>query len=304
MKVKQLISSTLCLAMLCTVPALAAGTDDVQGLPTVGEIGVEFVHKEGYSIRPASQELLEATSLDEIAEISRRNFEADVEWSSDEAIEEATALLNEYREAAYSADVPVTLASVSSTEFLAYMCMADGLSALNVLTAKSDSEDALSLAMDKYPNDAGGLQDSYRHFIWNHMMTDDLSKAKARTVACDYEWVDVLLPYAQSAYDDYIDQGYSTSQAAVKAYNYAYYMREDCYSVCAYGVQYFSAMFDDAAVRDFWNNCYGRAYADSYSYSYSTAFSVANNAGELINSDDDVTSSHINSVWSWDWYTA
>ena len=74
------------------------------------------------------------------------------------------------------------------------MCMADGLSALNVLTAKSDSEDALSLAMDKYPNDAGGLQDSYRHFIWNHMMTDDLSKAKARTVACDYEWVDVLLP--------------------------------------------------------------------------------------------------------------
>lgn len=64
MKVKQLISGIICSAMLCTAPAFAAETDAIQELPAVGEIGVEFVHKEGYSIQPASQELLEATTLE------------------------------------------------------------------------------------------------------------------------------------------------------------------------------------------------------------------------------------------------
>ena len=80
-------------------------------------------------------------------------------------------------------------------------------------------------------------------------------------------------------------------------------MREDAYSVCAAGVEYFNAIFADAAVRDFWNNCYGRAYAADYSYSRAVAFNVANNAGELINSDYAVTDSHIQKVWAWDWYT-
>lgn len=112
-----------------------------------------------------------------------------------------------------------------------------------------------------------------------------------------------MLPYAQSAYEDYLDQGYDSSTAAAKGYNYAYFMREDAYSVCAAGAEYFNAIFEDAAVRDFWNNCYGRAYADKYSYSRSVAFNVANEAGELINSDYAVTDTHIQKVWEWDWYT-
>ena len=103
MKAKGLISGVLCLAMFGAVPAFAAEPEDIQELPAVGEIGVEFVHKQGYSIQPASQELLEAATLDEIAEVSRRDFEADAEWSSDAAIEDTLELLDEYRAAANNA---------------------------------------------------------------------------------------------------------------------------------------------------------------------------------------------------------
>lgn len=241
-----------------------------------------------------------ATSLDEIAAISRKNFENDQTLSSFDAIEEATQILEDYREIAYDANTPMEHSNLSQKELLAYICMADGLSALNVISADNDSDDAQEAAKSAYPNSAGGLQDSYRHFVWNHMMTKGLSEAKARIVACNYEWVSVLLPYAESAYSDYIDEGYTTSQAASKAYSYAYYMREDCYSLSAANVNYFLAMFSDAnaTIRDFSNNYYGRYYAANYSYSYSNAFNTANSAGVLINSDSAVTSADINRIWT------
>lgn len=295
----------MCLSLLSVttaVTASAADNDSAISMNGFEVTGAEFTHDENHPVKPASDELLAATSLDEIAEISLKNFEAS-EASSAETISEISEGFENYLMELESSEAVVTSSyTVSQEAFFAYLCYADGISATELVTAKNDASAALSEAQSVYPNDPGNLQDSYRHFTWNFRLTKDISKAKARIITCGYEWEAVLRPYAQSAYNKYVDEGYSSSTALTKAYQYAYYMREDCYSVCAAGVKYFSAIFDNASVRDFWNNCYGRAYAANYS-SRSTAFTAANNAGVLINSDSSVTSTHINNVWSWDWYT-
>lgn len=285
MKIKRTIAMMIVMALMLSVN---------------GGLSV-FASEVDDSILAASDTaLLSATSLDEIAAISRARFEADEDASSMEAIERTVRMLDEFRSAAYNANTPMTVSNVTKTELLAYMCMADGLSALNVASANTDADDARDAAKSAYPNDAGGLQDSYRHFVWNHMMTDGLTEEKARIVACDYEWADVLLSYAESAYLDYIAEGYNSTQALAKACNYALYMREDCYTLSAANVNYFLAMFadSDATVRDFSNNYYGRYYADTYSYDYDEAFQKANSAGRLINADDDVTDSDVNRIWA------
>lgn len=307
MKMQKILATVLCVVMIGTVSVFAAEQESIDDLPCVGEIGPEFVHEEGNTVKPASEELLGASSLDEIAKISRKNFEADPKASLQAEIDRTKEMLAEYNAIAYSeseTNETATTKAINKKEFLAYLCLSDGLSATEVVKANSDANKAANEAKNVYPEDEEGLQDSYRHFIWNHMMTKDLSKRKARTVACDYEWLKVLVPYAQSAYDDYIKQGYNSSNAASKAYQYAFFMRTDCYSVCASDVKYFSEMFHKPEVRDLWNNCYGRAYADKYTYSHATAFSVANKAWQLINLDNAVSSTNINKVWSWDWYTA
>jgi hypothetical protein len=284
------------------VTASAADAGKTTNPSSLNIIGVEFTHDKNYVIKPASEELLAASSLDEIAEISLKNFEESA-FSSDDVVSKVSADFEDYLMEQELLEMTATSSyTISQEPFFAYICYADGISATELVTAKNDSDAALSEAQTVYPNDPGNLQDSYRHFTWNFRLTKDISKAKARIITCDYEWEAVLRPYAQSAYDEYIASGYSSSTALTKAYQYAYYMRDDCYSVCAAGVNYFSAIFNNASVRDFWNNCYGRAYAANYT-SRSAAFSAANNAGVLINSDSSVTSTHINNVWSWDWYT-
>lgn len=305
MKFKRIIVSTLCLSILATTTvgtAFAADADTSVNMNSFDVIGIEFTQDEAHVAKPASEELLAATSLDELAQISFDNFEKS-ESASDAIISEVSADFENYlTELGLSETMTASSYTISQELFFAYMCYADGISAAELVTANNDATAAMSEAQSVYPNDPGNLQDSYRHFTWNFRLTKDISKAKARVITCDYEWEAVLRPYAQSAYDTYIASGYSSSSALTKAYQYAYYMREDCYSVCAAGVKYFSAIFDNAAVRDFWNNCYGRSYAADYT-SRSAAFTAANNAGVLINSDSSVTSTHINNVWSWDWYT-
>lgn len=295
----------MCLSLLSTAmigTTFAAEIETTSNMDCLDISGIEFTHEEMHEVAPASKELLAACSLDEIAKISLDNFE-ESESSSDVVISEVSADFENYLTELGLSETMVTSGyTISQKLFFAYMCYADGISATELVTANNDSTAALNEAKSVYPNDGPNLQDSYRHFTWNFRLTKDISKAKARIIACDYEWEAILRPYAQSAYDTYIASGYSSSTALTKAYQYAYYMREDCYSVCAAGVKYFSAIFNDAAVRDFWNNCYGRAYAANYT-SRSAAFTAANNAGVLINSDKSVTSTHINNVWSWDWYT-
>lgn len=269
-------------------------------LSTIVPISVLATEDRQHGLTTSDAVLLSANSLDELARISRDRFEADENASSTEAINRTIRMLNEYWAVSNDSSSSMRTANVTKTELLAYMCMADGLSALNVVSANSDADDAKEAARSAYPNDAGGLQDSYRHFVWNHMMTDGLSEEKARIVACDYEWADVLLSYAESAYSDYIADGYNSTQALAKACNYALYMREDCYTLSAANKNYFLAMFtdSDATVRDFSNNYYGRYYADTYSYDYDEAFTKANSAGKLINADNDVTASDINRIWA------
>jgi|GEM_PF-6816239 len=302
MKLKKVAALFLCIAMLGSVSAFAADTTnaDVSDLPAVGEIGREFPESETYEIAQIDPEFLSASNLDEIAEISREKYEATGQNYTDEELQSTLKIMKKYEEALEGSSAKATTSyEVTNSAVLAYFCYDDGLSVSDLAVADVCSETAREESL----NYVEGYEDSCRHFTWNHLMTTELSKTKARNVGCNYEFAGVILPYAESAYDDYIADGDTVSVAYYKALNYALQLREDFLSICDYSVDYFSMVFNDAAVRDFWNNCYGRAYADSYSYTYSVAFLVAISNDELINDDDDVTQSHIDSVWSWDWYT-
>lgn len=306
-----LLSAVLMASSLGSTVVLASGSDgSVSDLEAIGQIEFEFMSAER-SVKWADGELLAASSADEIAEISKNRFEADSSNYSEEKIAHVASVMSEYEQIERNSDGVAAIADesdyvIGNKSLVAFFCIEDGVSAVDVYTAKSLGDDATANAKTAYPNqsDAGGLRDSYRHFTWNHMMTTELSKSDARVVACDYEWAAILLDYAQDTYAEYIADGLSETSAVYKACLYAYYLRDDYYSVCAAGQNYFSAIFNNASIRDLWNNCYGRAYATNYSYTYSTAFDVAKANNELINSDSAVTNSHINSVWSWDWYTA
>lgn len=307
----SLLSAALMVSFLGSTVAFASENEmSVSDLDAVGEIGFEFMPVER-SVKQADDELLAARSADEIAEISKSRFEADPSNYSEEKLAHVASVISEYEQIESDSNGIAVIADesdyvIGNKSLVAFFCIEDGVSAVDVYTAKDLGDDATANAEAVYPNqsDAGGLRDSYRHFTWNHMMTEELSKSDARIIACNYEWAAILLDYAQDTYVDYIADGLSTTSAAYKACLYAYYLREDYYSVCAAGQKYFAAIFNNASVRDLWNNCYGRAYAENYSYTCKTAFYVAKANNELINSDSAVTNSHINSVWSWDWYTA
>lgn len=302
--IKSAVIFTLALSLLSPY-AMAFDETDISDLPSVGEIGVEFTPVEG-KIKPADSELLSAKNADELAEISRQRFESDESNFSEDKMNYAKQIWESVVDIMEIAPLSDDEVPIGDQELVAFFCLNDGMSITEVIKAKNIGDSALSDATNKYPSEssAAGLRDSYRHFTWNHRMTDQISKTKARIVGCNYEWAAVLEKYAKNAYTDYLNQGYSTTTAAFKACSYACTMREDFYSVCAASKSSFTGIFDNAAIRDFYNNCYGRAYADKYSYTYSTAFTVAINNNELINSDSSVSSSHINSVWSGDWYTA
>lgn len=310
----SIVSATMLMSVFGNVVSFANESEtSISQLEPVGEIGVEFISVEK-DIKKADSELLSASNLDELAEISRRRFEADSSNYSKEKMERIERVMSEYEEMTNNSN-GVVVASESETQeeyiignrgLLAFFCVEDGMSVSDVYTASTIGENALEEAKSVYPNssDAGGLRDSYRHFTWNHRMADSLSQVDARIVGCNYEWAGILENYAQNLYVDYIAEGLTETEASYKACLYAIYFRDECYSVCASSQSYFTSFFDNADIRDLWNNCYGRAYAVNYSYNHGTAFNVAVANNELINSDSAVTSSHIYSVWSWDWYTA
>lgn len=254
------------------------------------------------NLQELKEELLNAKSLDEIANISLEIYLLDPSRSSEYETEKAFCLLNEYTSECLDANSVAASSQVSSKELLAYMCMADGMTISNVATANKCADEAKNEAIAKYPNDPQGLQDTFRHFVWNHKMTTSLSEAKARIVACNYEWAAVLIKYAQSSFNDFVASGLSTQQAAAKAYNYAYHMRADCYTVCEKSLANFLNMFSnpDAVVRDFLNNDVGRYNAVQYTdtESYVEKFNIALYIGDVIVSDDEVTDYTRESVWA------
>lgn len=165
----------------------------------------------------------------------------------------------------------------------------EGLSDTTIAKVLAYAKKAKSVSSSKYPDDEG-LQDAYRHFSWNHMMTDKLSKTKARTAGNNHEWGLVMLTpmtnYYDSMYDDYIDEGYSKSTAANKALAstiiYIPEFKSYMVAICEKSYKSFKSFFSDAYIMDFHNNCWGRAYADTYTYSYSKAFDKALKNEEII----------------------
>lgn len=300
------VTAVALLLALCAAPIVAAESADPLQTDSIGEIGIEFpISKDTrYYNMLLDDEILSVESLDELALIVKERYMSGNALTSSAKINDIYRSLQEYNHSIETNTIVVTDEEVLlEKELIAYICLSDGISASELATAVVDASSAESKAVSKYPTEAGLIQDTYRHFVWNFMMTQDLTQEKARTVGCNYEWGRILLDYAEEVYQDYIDDGFSTTNAAQLSYGYAYDMREYCYALCGASQDYFTLIFTDDSIRDLWNNCYGRAYATEYS-SYVTAFNVANNVGELINSDLDVTSSHIWSVWSWDWYTA
>lgn len=311
---KKLVCTIISVALIIstfgnTVSFATESETSILKLESVGEIGIEFISVEK-NLKEADSELLAASSFEEMAEIARRKFEATPSNYSEEKMQHVARIFAEYEQVASNANGSAVAAEtneyqIGDRELIAFFCIEDGMSATDVYVAKSLGDDALEDAESTYPNssDAGGLRDSYRHFTWNHRMTDRLSQTDARIVGCNYEWGAILENYTMGLYEDYLADGLTVTSAAYKACLNAIYFRDELYSVCASNQSYFTALFDNASIRDLWNNCYGRAYAVDYSYSYGTAFNVAVANSELINSDSSVNSSHIYCVWSWDWYT-
>ena len=308
---RRLLSFCLALSVAASLGMSAAAAEpsteqDYLSLPHVGEIGPEIAPSNTYKNVDLDSELLSATGPDEVSSILKdRYIEKISSMSESELSEKIAAIENSASTRANDNYV------VSKTTVILELCTNDGIGLTDIYTAYDTSEQASSLAAEKY-NDGGGYQDSYRHFIWNHMMADDMGKYDARTIACNYEWQAVILADVEDVYYDAVQEyilmpGVSAATAVVLAYTdameYAVELRDTHIALCAGDFSYFQDVFEDVAVRDLWNNCYGRAYADEYSYSYDTAFSVANANGELINSDSAVSYDNTYNVWDWDWYT-
>ena len=299
---------TVLLICLVVTPAFATEGSNDLNLASVSSfklIGMEFPDKD-YS-QWLDNIVVNATTLDDLASIVKERYDdgfySEILASKEVATKLALAdeAMNRIRLSTASSSVRSV---VNETQLCISLCTWDGFWLSDLLVVNDCKETAQEVSMARYPNDIHGLQDTYRHFVWNFLMTEDLSKEDARIAACDYEWARILMPYAESAYEDYIADGYSSSLAEGEAYTFAFIMRENIYAVCESNQDFFDATFGPDAIRDLWNNCYGRAYADEAAYTYSGAFNIANNAGELINDDNDVTDDHYWCVWSWDWYTA
>ena len=300
----RLFAGILSLVITSNMSLSAIAAESIKSWENVGAIYTESNVMLERNDTVLDEELRLASSEQEVLSIlhDRR-----IEKASNLSEDEINSILAKYNNTRANENYVVSKATV-----LAYLCDADGISAVDLLTANSISDDAYEIAEERYPDDVEGLQDSYRHFIWNHMLTEELSKADARTITCNYEWQAYVLPFAEDMYYDltmqYLMYPNLTAAAIVilafdGAMEHALEVRDTAIARCEDDFSYFQDVFDDRNIRDFWNNCYGRAYAADYSYSYSTAFSVANAYGELINHDDNVTYTNTYNVWSWDWYT-
>ena len=264
---KKLICTLLSTVLItCTFGNVVsfANNDEinVSDLETVGEIGIEFISVER-NLKPADSELLAAKSFEEMSEIAKRKFEADTSNYSEEKIEHVASVFAELKNAAGDNGVAVAAEAdeyqIGDRELIAFFCIEDGMGVLDVYTAKEIADEAKADAESTYPSssDAGGLRDSYRHFTWNHRMTDELSQTDALIVGCNSEWGAILENYAMNLYNDYLAEGLTVTSAAYKACLNAIYFRDELYSVCAESQSYFTAFFDNAAIRDLWINCYG-----------------------------------------------
>ncbi len=188
----------------------------------------------------------------------------------------------------------------------------EGISETTALRAIALASSAKSTAQSDFPN----TWDSAQHFIWNYKMTDTYNALTARTIGINHEWgiimINPMINHYNSEYEDRIAAGESESDASSGALaDTILYIPEFKYLstiLTQDSYEFFQSLFSDDNIMDFWNNCYGRAYAAENYSSASAAYTAAKNAGELIIDGNsviasNVTSNHYYYVWDWDWYT-
>lgn len=190
----------------------------------------------------------------------------------------------------------------------------EGVSYFNLGIAYLAKEQAESFSEEKYPGFAD-TRDSLRHFSWNYFMTYRINKSTARTIANNHEWGIALYDDIKDAfdtlYDTYIYRDYTQQNAAEEAYAAVADMyptlKAARFQIIQNSLSEFTAFFDDASIRDLYNNCYGRSYGevgeDAEEDTVFSMFTLSRGMGELIMSDDSVTYDHRWCVCYWDWYS-
>lgn len=184
---------------------------------------------------------------------------------------------------------------------------AEGMTNKQQATAVNQGSVAKNLSEDQYPKD-DNLQDAYRHYSWNWLMSKNLNKNKARTAANNHEWglilIDPVLKIYEQKYTLYISQGKTVSKAAaaalVDALAYAPNAKSSVISQVRNNYSKFKTFFTNDNIMDLVNNCYGRAAYPAKSYF--SGFINDLDSGNLIKAASKVKDDHKYLVWSSDWY--
>lgn len=122
-------------------------------------------------------------------------------------------------------------------------------------------------------------------------MTEKYSKSLARTIANNHEWgiimITPMLTHYESTYEELLDEGYTSDEASTTALADTVASKPDHKYMSVILLQdsfeTFSNYFSDDNIMDFWNNCYGRAYAEDGSYDNAVeAYEAACEAGDLV----------------------
>ena len=241
------------------------------------------------------------------------NFSAENLSIANEMIKVLDAV-NDYK-AVYNSDYDANKAKLRQANFIeGILDVNEGLTETQIANIFADSETARKQALNAYPSsaDANTKRDAFRHFSWNNLSTKRYDSYTARTATTNHEWgivmLNPMLNYYDNTYNEYINNGKSSSYAATNALaeTVAYIPKYKKYaiSLCQSNYSYFKSIFSADCIMDLTNNCYGRTYATkSSSLSYTDAFNKALSNGEVILGSSTVTNSHYYTVWNNDWYT-
>lgn len=305
--ISTMLTCAILAAMLCTV-AIATDGQPIEVGPHPGKEGVS---------RNAMTETQYYNILNEMVQTR-----VDTYVPTEEDYAKAQDILDLYDEVNSQSDNPIATRSGFDENWqkLRYgnlieltLDYDEGITNLVALNCTLLSRSAEQEAKDNFPN----YWDSGQHFMWNFMMADEESKSTARTIANNHEWgismIEPMLNHFESAYDEYIADGYNENDASSKALAdtivYMPIFKYDAVCVIEASYDFFKYFFSEESIMDFWNNCYGRAYPEKGYTSAVAAFNYsAFTADELVldgenSMAENLTEGHINSVWSWDWYS-
>lgn len=317
-KIISAILSVMMLAAMC-VPAFAVD-NDVSDQDATSNTNIEILETGPYP-GLKNKNALEATDIDidEIIAGFAEEFNANEDNFSAESASKAQSIINrintissQNQRNAVASSYDTNKAKLREGNFIELVLdLEEGISDSRAAACVALGESAKLIANANYSSE--NYWDPAQHFIWAFMMTDTYSKATARTIGNNHEWGITMIPYMEDYFDDqynsYISSGYSSSNASSQALadtiTYMPGFKYDVVSICQASETFFEDFWTTDCIMDFWNNCYGRAYpAKGYTYGID-AFRASLSAGELIigPSATHVTSTHVQDIRDWDWYS-